>query len=191
MKNKNIIEGENAYPIYKFYIRFVQDADGKDYKEYPKWTEGLTENRIWNSTSFSRIYKEEKTQGWLDNYLMEWWDKYCADEKNVGKNLKLLSLRTEFFEWETWHLTWFQHETFDIGQTDEEALKSFAKFVSRKECLNERQRRIDDKDVYCLMGAEDRWRWHGAMPNGEAGDHSEAPCRCKFCKEQGLIRIAH
>ena len=41
------------------------------------------------------------------------------------------------------------------------------------------------------MGAEDRWRWHGAEPSGSNEDHSPAPCRCKFCKEQGVIRIAH
>ena len=41
------------------------------------------------------------------------------------------------------------------------------------------------------MGAEDRWRWHGAEPDGKPTDYSPAPCRCKFCKEQGVIRIAH
>jgi len=190
MKNL-IIEGEKAYPIYKFCARFAQNTERTDYNEHSIWTNGLSKKRVWNSTCFSRMYKEEKTQGWLDNSVMEWWDKFCANEKNAALNLKLLSLKVEFFEFETWNLTWFQHETFDVGQTDEEALKSFAKFVSRKKSLNEKQQEIDGKDVYCLMGAEDRWRWHGAMLNKRSSDYSKAPCRCKLCKKQGLIRIDH
>ncbi len=40
------------------------------------------------------------------------------------------------------------------------------------------------------MGAEDRWRWKGREPNG-GDDESDPPCRCKFCKKQGIIRIGH
>lgn len=182
---------EKTYPIYKFFARWSEKADTEQYKEYPNWTKGLPDGRIWNSTSFSKMYKEDQDQKELEGWMMDWWEKYCDGDKNKEKELKLFSLKVEFFENETWHLTWFQHETFDIGQTDQEALDSFENFVRRKEELNEKSRWNEDKDAYCLMGAEDRWRWCGAEPNGDVGDKSPAPCRCKHCKEQGLIRIGH
>jgi hypothetical protein len=182
---------EQTYPIYRFSAKWHNITE-QSYKDYPKWTDGLSVGRMWNSTSFSKMYIEEKTQGWLDNYIMEWWDKYVHEEKNKDKDFKLLSLKAEYFEHETWHLTWFMHETFDVGQTNEEALASFERFVSRKQTLNERSQYEKREDTYCLMGAEDRWRWYGLEPSGDPlKDHSPAPCRCKFCKEAGLIRIAH
>jgi len=39
------------------------------------------------------------------------------------------------------------------------------------------------------MGAEDRWRWRGFGDDGK--EETSAPCRCKACKEQGVVRIAH
>ena len=58
--------------------------------------------------------------------------------------------------------------------------------------LDDRWETGEDRDLYCLMGAEDNWRWRAAGPDGnESEDQIPAPCRCKFCKEQGLLRIAH
>lgn len=78
-----------------------------------------------------------------------------------------------------------------IGQSDADAVTSFEEFVRRKEDINAKSRSKTGAEMYCFMGAEDRWRWHGADPNGDSSDHSRPPCRCKYCKEQGLIRIAH
>lgn len=189
---------EKEFPIYSFSARWSQD--GKQDPEYPKWYEGLPEGRIWNSTSFSKMFKEEQTQEFLDNYIKEWWDKYVKN-KNEGKfpiiNPELQYLKAEFKEWEVWVLTWFQHETFDIGQTNEEVLKSFSNYVYRVKSKNEKiERNFPESEWYqngykTLMGAEDHWRWHGSEPDGKPNDHSPAPCRCRFCKEQGIIRIGH
>ncbi len=167
------------YPIYNFSLKWSEN--GEQRTDYPKWHEGLVEGRIWNSTSYRKMFKEEKTQGWLDSFIMDRWNKLISSDKYWDKDVKLLYLKAEFFEKESWVISWFQHETFDIGQTDKEALESFQDFVWRRE----------DDESYCLMGAEDRWRWHGAEPDGEPTYHSPAPCRCKFCKKDGLIRIAH
>ena len=180
------IEGEKAYPIYSFSFRWSQD--GNRDKKYPNSHKGLPEGRIWNGISFYKMYKTRKTRAFLVAYAMNWWAKYIYEvsrfskEKLIVKNPKLIKADIKFREYEVWLLTWFQHETFDIGQSNEEALRSFAKFVYRKERLGE--------DKYCLMGAEDRWRWHGTE-DGTPNSKSEAPCRCKHCKEAGLIRIAH
>jgi hypothetical protein len=42
-------------------------------------------------------------------------------------------------------------------------------------------------DAYCLMGAEDRWRWYG----GDYDNKTNPPCRCEGCKKYGVIRINH
>ena len=180
---------ENTYPIYYFSAKWSQKADIEKYKDSPNWTIGLPKGRIWDSTGFSKMFKEEKEQKELDGIIMEWWDKYIQNEKFNGKEVKLLYLKVEFKEKETWHCTWFQHETFDTGQTDIEVLQSFERFVSRKEDLNQQFQDLHDRDQHCLMGAEDRWRWHGGRD--ENGDNTPAPCRCEHCKKQGLIRIAH
>ncbi|MCK9544878.1 MAG: hypothetical protein M0R03_22925 [Novosphingobium sp.] len=182
---------EKTYPIYRFTARWSEISKDKSYEEYPNWKKGLPKDRIWNSTSWTKMYKEEQDLKELEGWMMQWWDEYLTKKDNEDKAMKLLYLKVEFFQNETWHLTWFQHETFDEGQTDEEALQSFERFVRRKELLNEKKQWEEGKDEYCLMGAEDRWRWHGAEPNGQPDDHSPAPCRCKHCKEQGMIRIAH
>ena len=180
-----LIEGEKAYPIYSFSFTWFQDGD-RD-KKYPKDKE-LPEGRISNATSFYKMYKTQQKRATLVAYAMNWWAKYIYEvrrfskEKLIIKNPELIKANIKFREYEVWLLTWFQHETFDIGQSNDEALRSFAKFVYRKERLGE--------DKYCLMGAEDRWRWHG-IEDGTPNSKSEAPCRCKHCKEAGLIRIAH
>ena len=178
------IDGETSFPIYKFDFRWIED--GIQDPKYPNWYEGLSEGRIYNSTGFSKMFKEDKTQGWLDEYAINWWNEYLKKNDSI-KNPQLLKIEAKFYEYETWILTWFQHETFDMGQTDEEAIKSFENFVDRKVSLIRNQ----GEDAYCLMGAEDRYRWSGSEPSGESDDRSDPPCRCKFCKEQGLLRIGH
>jgi hypothetical protein len=186
-----LIDGEKAYPIYSINARWSQEGDQSTYS--PAWYEGLPEGRIWNGTGFKKMFKEEQTEESLNKFLNDWWEKYIKDEIDSMQivNLVLEKLEITFYENETWFLTWFSHETFDNGQTDEEALQSFKKYVTRKEELNYKSQQEKGEDVCCLMGAEDRWRWRGADANGEYSEDSPAPCRCKFCKEQGVLRIAH
>ena len=187
------------YPIYSVSAKWTQD--GEQDPKYPKWYEGLPEGRIWNSTGFTKMFKEELTDEELKAFAEDWWEKYIENQKdkdrNPIKNPDQLQLTYKIVEFEEWNLTWFQHETFDEGQTDEEVLRSFSDYVDRVQDKNQEiewnypEEEWHKQGHKVLMGAEDRWRWHGAGPNGEPDDRSPAPCRCKYCKEQGVIRIAH
>ena len=168
---------EKTYPIYRFTARWSEISKDKSYEEYPNWKKGLPKDRIWNSTSWTKMYKEEQDLKELEGWMMQWWDEYLTKKDNEDKAMKLLYLKVEFFEHETWHPTWFQHETFDEGQTDEEVLKSFENFVRRKEALNRKRQWEEGKDEYCLMGAEDRWRWE--------------VCHCEHCEKNEWTIINH
>jgi hypothetical protein len=189
---------ERTYPIYSFSAKWSQD--GVQDSNYPKHYEGLSEGRIWNGTQFYKMFKEEQTQEQLDEYVKNWWEEFIKNRKEENRpilNPILKHLTSKYVCHETWVLNWFQHATFDTGQSNEEVLESFNKYVDRIQENNERiecqypEELWHEKGHLCLMGAEDRWRWHGAEPNGGPNDHSPAPCRCKHCKEQGVIRIAH
>lgn len=174
MNNKYLIEGFQAYPVYEFMFEWTKDVCGFPYT----LPQGLPNGSVSNGTQFRKMFKIEKSQKWLDDYAAKRWQKY-AYKNNVNI---LTKISAKFLEYETWVLTWFQHETFDVGQTDEETLKSFENFVSRKEKLNKQY-----GENYCLMGAEDRYRWHGI----DKDKYTSAPCRCKYCKKQHVLRIAH
>lgn len=184
-----MIEGYPAYPIYRISTFWTQD--GVHDPKYPKWHEGLPEGRIHNSNHFSKMFKQEQSSEALEALALEHFDAMKNDKSNAEKNFELVNFKIEPVEYETWHCTWFQHETFDVGQTDSEALNSFKQFVSRINRMNEEQKHLTGNEKQCLMGAEDEWRWHGAEPSGGSEDHSPAPCRCVHCKEQGVLRIAH
>lgn len=165
---------EKKFPIYRFTFKWNQkekDSSGED-------------SRKGNGTSFTKMFRNRQTDEELNNYRNSWWNYYFAAEENMGLDLQIDSMETEYVGEETWHLTWFTHETFDLGQSDEEVLESFEKFVQSKEELNRRSHGRYGDGEYCLMGAEDRWRWRGS-------EDKPAPCRCEHCKEQGVIRISH
>jgi len=177
-----------TYPIYSFIARWSQD--GIQNPENPKGYEGLPEGRIWNSTSFSKMYKEEQSQEVLNQFVSEWWEKYSKKPNYPIVNPSDVILTAEYKEHESWVITWFQHETFDVGQSDEEALDSFEQFVRRYENMQSLSYDMYPENYHSLMGAEDRWRWYGTI-DGTPDSESPAPCRCKFCKEAGLIKIGH
>ena len=182
-----IIEDEIAYPIYHESARWIQD--GEHTGSTCQW-EGLPEGRIWNDALFHyRMFKEEQSRTTRDLRLLDWWGKYKT-EKLAGKNPTLIYLRSDYAEHEVWCLEWFQHFTFGIGTTDEQVLESFQKFVDRKNRLNDRNRGEPNYKEYCLMGAEDRWRWKGSQ-DGDPKQDTPPPCRCEHCKKHGLIRIGH
>ena len=176
------IEGVQSYPIYKFTASWHEDGDAP----YPNWKIGLPDGKIWNGTGWSKMYKTVPHQKEPELHILNWWEKY-KNEKLVNKNPSTPLLHVELYEYETWCLDWFQHHTFDTGQTDEEALASFERFVQRKERII----REKGETAYCLMGAEDRYRWTGSGDDGKLDTNTKPPCRCKYCKEQGMIRIRH
>lgn len=164
------IEGERAYPIYRFI---------------PLWNQLKKETgeTIKNGTFFSIMKTKELSPEEIEEFKKEWWKKY-SEAKLEGVSPVLLDF-SHIVYYETWNLTWFSHETFDVGQSNEEALASFERYVMRHEGY---QKDIQPGQI-SLMGAEDRWRWRGA--DTKEGSTTPAPCRCEGCKKAGMIRINH
>lgn len=189
------IDGELAYPIWRINVKWIQDGNQS---QYPKtWWEGLPEGKFYNSTSYYIMYKEPKSYDEIYQESVEWFNKYKNNDKLKDKNVSDEQIMIEFIRYETWCGQHFNHYTYDTGQTDEEILVSFEKFVQRMEILNLREGKevhFRDgsgsywQDVYCLMGAEDRWRWSGG---NSYENRTDPPCRCDGCKKYGLIRINH
>lgn len=168
------------YPIYRFEARWTEKRVKMN--EYDD-THGLPVTRCWNGTSLYRMFKEDQSRQQLDVILLEFWQKY---EKR-GEEVELFSLHAELERHESWCLTWFSHYTFDVGQTDEEAVLSFNRYVDRMTRMPgfEDFHNNNYKGI-TLMGADEKWRWRSG-----SYDYDKIPCRCKLCKEQGVLRIAH
>lgn len=170
------------FPIYNISLRWLQPCESD--KEYSKWqTANAPSGMVFNSTDFYQAFREEPANSELDKIARDRWGN--IKEKYNGNSPVIM---IHFSENETWWITWFQHVTFDIGQSDEEVLCSFRRYVRRKQ---EQGRKDKNDSSYHLMGAEDEYRWHGAEPDGKPGNNSKAPCRCRYCKKEGVIRIAH
>lgn len=145
---------------------------------------------MFNSTSFYRMYIEEQDIKTLKHEIEhEWLPNYfnAKSPENVKKphlaiiNPQQCEISVKFLRYETWCLEWFNHWTVDDSRSDEEYLASFTRFVMRMERLPEGE--------YCLMGAEDRWRWRGTTDDGKG--KTNPPCRCEGCKKAGVVRINH
>lgn len=170
------------YPIYIFSAKWSQKGI-QDIK-YPNRHKGLPEGYIWNSTGFNKMFKEYQTEEQLKSYIENWWDEYKNFKFDENQNIDNVQLNFQFLIEETFVCTWFTHECFDEGQTDEEFLNEFEQYVQRHEYYQDKMEYKNYK--ICLMGAEDRWRW-----NSGDKSYNGIPCRCQHCKEQGLLRISH
>jgi len=138
---------EKKFPIYKFYASWDQD----DFEN--------------NFTDYSIMYKENPSAEQLEEELKLFkLDILAKHNRVIFKNAEY-----EFVEEETWCLKWFNHYTLNQFENDSEIERSFSAFVSRKKSLGEGK--------YCLMGAEDRYRWN--------------ICHCEHCKTAGKITIDH
>lgn len=171
-----------SFSIYDISMRWLQQREPD--KEYVGWQiVDAPSGMFFNSTSFYKGFREKPNNSELNKIARERWE-------NCKKRYKAESpvIIIHFFENETWWLTWFQHATFDIGQSNEEVLANFRRYVRRKQ---EQGRKEHNDSSYLLMGADNEYRWHGAEPDGKPENHSKPPCRCEYCKKQGLIRIAH
>lgn len=171
------------YPIYRFFIKFKY----KNFKD-EEWKN--------NSLLHSIMFKESKTNDELDivagDIINGLNDKYKFVHPLQSYEYKLL-------RYETWCLGWFDHYTYDIGQSDSDLYESFERYVRRYE--NMQNLSVDEivklgDNYVCLMGAEDRFRWghHKRDEIGKMIDPEEflsGPCRCNKCKEAGIIRIEH
>jgi len=174
-----LIPREYRYPIYYVGSAFTWD--------------GMNSKIDHDSTGGDIMFKTdpgihgalEHAQFMWENYFVHQKPRFTKEDKGsyLERNVQLIRHFVEFRGYETWCLLWFQHYTLNIHLSDEELLLSFEMFVRKKEPL---QRNLDvplkyrDPTIgtYCLMGAEDRWRWKG-------------PCRCEYCRAQGVVRIDH
>ena len=167
-----MIEGDQAFPIYD--VRFdwhVPIGDRNIEGMGPAWFEGLPTGRMKSGSSIEFLCLEELPEEEVIRRLTE-ANMAKWQEKEPGLDGFTVSVKPARFE--VWNLTWFCHQSYDMGQSDADVLGSFSRFVNRQILLGK-----------CLMGAEDRWRWHGD------GQGEPPPCRCQFCRKHGLIRIGH
>ena len=193
------------YPIYSVEVRFVQDGDcsAEERAKYKWWPNDPGPGRIWNSISTHRMYREDPGLAEVGRWAREeWWPKSRDAERRMGGRIVDAHPSDERFavkltHHESWCCSWFEHWTFDVGQSDKDALASFDSYVDRHAFYQEWPHdERTDADLaargvphrVCLMGAEDRWRWCGG-PGPD--DRTTPPCRCEHCKAQGVLRIGH
>ena len=172
-RREHLLLEEKLFPIYRFYIEYTL--------EYPtKYFENTTEH-----TEIDFMALQPMTARELNTHLRKLWFNLLISTQYNDTSLadqggKLISWGVSLHHYDNWVLRWFQHETRNVYLSDDELLASFALFVNRKMpghiALTCQVR--DGAEWYCLMGAEDRWRWKG-------------PCRCEHCVEQGVARIDH
>ena len=178
---------DQQYPKYDVTIGWTEDGD----------TPGT---RKENGCGLHTIMEREPID--IENkaiwYKNVWFPEYVERHKIMSPVFDKVTITPTKFE--TWCLTWFNHWTYDIGQTDQEVLASFDRYVERvknhnRKICHEAMLGYDEEadDCYgihrpdgmmCLMGAQDRWRWRGT-------DDTAAPCRCENCKKNGIIYINH
>jgi len=173
------IDDEATYPIWMICGWWLE----KEYEPTETELRGASEGRIWNSTQHYKMFREEVKEHEVVVYARDWLMGFLKQRAFASDPV----IQIKFELRETWCMLWFNHYTFDIGQSDAQILESFARYVERMEHLNRKEGKMANgfwRDKYCLMGAEDRDRWRGEA-------ETDPPCRCKYCKEQGLIRINH
>jgi len=182
-----------TYAIYTASVRYTRelmDYDLRNAAWVERDTKGLPRFRIRDRTHwYGWMYREDPGEDEVRIRLQQVWEEYVAhpdaarSPDYVPRNPGDVEFHVGPVEYEEWCLTWFCHQTFDIGQTDDEVLRSFSRFLARKGVHGGDHEYGDGK--YCAMGAEDRWRWHG-----ETHD-DPPPCRCDGCKKAGMVRIGH
>ncbi len=173
---------ETLYQIFDIRARWSEETEpGKDYEG--RWIEGLPPGRNWNGCSTTTMPAKNTTLEEIERDGREvWWPAHIA--KRPVPTLGDLTISAVYLRSETWCQAWFSHWTWANGRTDQELLQSFQAYVMRIEELNWKSQREAGKDVLCLMGAEDRYRWRGR-------EDSKAPCRCEHCEKLGIVRIDH
>ena len=152
-------------------------------KKYPiynvtsKWKESSISVSIMFKHHLSYIQKK---------LLISDFEKGLRQKNDISSHI---TTTVRFLEFESWCLTRFNHYTFNEHYTDNEILESFERFVQRKmpgqEALSKsiRNRNLPNQpdenpdDFYCLMGAEDRFRWN--------------ICRCEKCRTRHVVTLDH
>lgn len=159
---------EKKFPIYHFSLQWNQ-------VDFPK-----------NFVSWHTMFKEKPTEDKLNDILNNEKERRINKHIEEGRPIvEWLDCEWKYVEDESWCLQWFNHYTYNKFETDQEVRKSFDDFIYRKMAQNRANGHgeiekydYDNKNpFYCLMGAEDRWRWK--------------ICRCEHCQKAGKITINH
>ena len=186
-KEEHEIEGEKAYPIYSVRIEYTHDINDENMKYIGK-NQILPNSRAKGYISYSQMYKKEQDINEIKQEVNEkTWvnfikvhDRRTLEEGRIPIDKPTLeSIDISLLRYETWSLTRFSHWTFDDGRSNIQYVESFARFVAR----------MKQVEGYCLMGAEDVWRWHGKSDDDK--ERTDPPCRCMHCKNKGIVRIDH
>lgn len=181
-----------TYPIYQiFHVRVRWEEDRPENCCYPDPEHparlGLPEGRRRSSYSGEEMPKENSTIEQMEIKHATELPAFFAS-KGVS-NPSNINIEIAYKRSASWCLTWFNHFTHDTFANDAEVLDSFSQYIQAAQLANYKERRWTgdgrEEVPYVLMGAEDRYRWHG-----EKSD-SPPPCRCGGCKEWGLVRINH
>jgi len=169
---------EPVYQIFELRWRWSQDlAPGEKMPE--GWKEGLPAGRFWNGISHFQMPRENMTLAEMEDKAAEWIKGHF--ERKSQPNVGDLTINVHYVRSEVWCLGWFNHFTYDLGQSNHAIIDSFFAFIDRTRIRNREDGR---EDGYHLMGAEDIARWFGWEGDG-------SPCRCDGCKKHGVIRINH
>lgn len=183
------------YQIFRLGIHWSQPISADDKTEYSgNWTVGLPAGRRWSSYDFYHMPKGNIT---LEDAEIEAQrkgkpalDRALAEGKIV--DAQDIHCTAVYLRSESWCMGWFTHWTHRAGMTGQEAICSFERFVRRMEDLNRREgRRVDGlwHEPYCLMGAEDRYRWSGERDAER--NPTTPPCDCEHCVKADIYRIDH
>jgi hypothetical protein len=153
---------EKRYPIYRFSATWNQD----DYKN--------------NGTGFEKMCVHALTEDELNIEL----DKFKQRIIDKHNGVEFINCECKYVEDETWVLQWFNHFTLNKFDNDNDVITSFEHFVDRKTEFNNKnghynnEMNMNNKNPhYCLMGAEDSWRWK--------------VCHCEHCQKGDWTIINH
>ena len=189
---------ERSFPIYRISVEWVENGEraGSDPDSWR--VRDIPDGRVRNHTGFDVMRRERDDEG-EPARTAEWFATYRTKKEGVGA-WSDVKLESKFIGEETWVLSWFWHSRIDIGESDQEVLASFRRYVERRRQQNaEAYDKWDGvgyfTEPYCLMGAEDEWRWisrgEGTGIIGTGQTTGPAPCRCEGCRVNGVVRIDH
>lgn len=101
------------------------------------------------------------------------FDEYLKlnKKKKSFNNIRLKEVSIKFDRFDSWCRGWFYHTSFNILLSDKQLIDSFEEYIDRMK---------KEKPDFCLMGANDYYRWE-----------DKGICRCKYCKKLGIVRIDH
>jgi len=183
-----VIANEYLYPIYQFTLWYVIEHPTKYHDFVDRYNHKWVLLPPVETLCWDRMYRRRPKREELEADVRQFWISNLRAPRGslptlADQGAVLVGFEVEDRGRDTWCIDWFSHYTYNVHLTDEELLESFEHFVRRKMPAHVRLQALGaqeraEGEYYCLMGAEDRWRWKG-------------PCRCEHCQQQGIVRIDH